>query len=75
MQPRTIAVMLSGLGKGVLTITSPTNFVLQYGSPRRKERYFSCSAEKLDAFLHGQAALHVWVEGRTVRIGSYIRGN
>jgi hypothetical protein len=74
MQPRTLAVSLGKLGEGVVTITGATSFALQYGTPR-KERFFAADASRLDAFLHGRAALHIWLEdGRTVRVQNFIRG-
>lgn len=74
MQPRTLAVQIDSLNEGAMTVTSATTFYLQHGKPRR-ERYFVTDAAKLDSFLHGRAALHVFLDGRTVRISSYIRGN
>ena len=74
MQPRTLPVMVGSTERGTMTVTGETQFALQYGHPRR-EQYFAADAAKLEAFLLGRAVLHVWLEGRTVRIGSYIRGN
>lgn len=74
MQPRTLPVTLGSSGRGVMTVTGTDTFALQYGTPRR-ERFFAVDGAKLDAFLRGRTALQVLIEGRTTRIGSYIRGN
>lgn len=77
MRPRVIAVTLSGLGEGLLTVTSPRGFSLRYGTPpKRRERFFAADERKLEDFTNGRASLQVMLDGgKMVTVRSFIRGN